>query len=57
MNSKPLSQARDADLRNALGALIRAGHRARLLAQQTQTQIVVVRDGKIITEIPGETKK
>jgi hypothetical protein len=52
MNPKPLSEARDEDARNATAALQRAGQRARAIAAQTQTEIVVVRNGKLIKEIP-----
>jgi len=34
-------------------ALLRAAKRARKLAQQTGTEIVVVRDGKLVKEIPS----
>lgn len=52
MNPKPFSQARDADVRNITAALQRAGQRAGTLAAQTETFIVVVRDGRFIKEIP-----
>jgi hypothetical protein len=42
----------DPDMKNATAALIRAAKRARTLAAQTGTEIVVVRDGKLIREIP-----
>ena len=38
------------DTEGALAALIRAGQRAREVARQTGTAIVVVRDGKIVEE-------
>jgi len=34
-------------------ALLRAAKRARRLAQQTGTEIVVMRDGKLVREIPS----
>ncbi len=40
------------DTANALAALVRASKRARLLAAQTQTEFVVVREGKLVREIP-----
>ena len=52
MNPKPLSQARDEDARNITAALQRAGQRARRVAAQTQTDIIVVRNGKLIREAP-----
>ncbi len=42
----------DSDMENATKALIRAGKRARELAAQTGTRIVVVRDGKLVREVP-----
>ncbi|MBF0342128.1 MAG: hypothetical protein HQL95_14380 [Magnetococcales bacterium] len=52
MNRKPLSEARDADLRHAQAALERAGIRARELAARTGTAVVVMRQGRIIREYP-----
>ena len=45
MNPKPIQQAKSADLRGAWPALQRAAQRARLLAAQTGTAVVVERDG------------
>ena len=45
MNTKPIQQAKNADLRGSWPALQRAAQRARLLAAQTGTAIVVERDG------------
>jgi hypothetical protein len=42
----------DPDMENATAALIRAAKRARQLAAQTRTEYVVVRDGKLVREIP-----
>lgn len=56
MNPKPLSEARDEDVRNAMAALIRAGESARRLAFQTQTNIVVIRNGKMVIEVPKAPK-
>ena len=44
----------DPDMVNATAALLRAAKRARLLAQQTGTEFIVVRDGKVVREIPSE---
>lgn len=57
MNPKPLSQAPDADARNITAALQRAGQRARALAVQTETFIVVVRDGKLVKEPPANPNR
>ncbi len=50
MNSRPLHEARDPDLRGSLQALQRAAKRAREIAAQTGTAIVVSRNG-VITHI------
>jgi hypothetical protein len=46
-------ESRDQDMERATAALVRAAKRARKLAQQTGTAIVVRRDGKLIREIPA----
>jgi len=50
MNPKPLSQAKHEEIRRVLPALIRAAQRARAVAAQTQTAVVVVRDGVLVIE-------
>ena len=47
MNKQPIEQAHDADLRLSAAALRRAAQRARELAQQTGTAVVISRDGVI----------
>jgi hypothetical protein len=47
MNTRPLDEARDPDLRGSLAALRRAARRAREIAAQTGTAIVVSRNGVI----------
>lgn len=47
MNKKPIEQARDADLRLSPAAMGRAALRARELALQTGTAIVISRDGVV----------
>lgn len=47
MNKRPIEFARDADLRLSPQAMQRAARRARELAAQTGTAIVVSRDGVI----------
>jgi hypothetical protein len=44
---KPIEQSTDADLRGSWPALMRAAQRARALAIQTDTAIVVCRNGVI----------
>lgn len=52
MKHKDLSKAKNPDLRASLAALQRAADLARKIAIQTDTEIVVVRDGKLI-QIPA----
>lgn len=47
MNTKPIDQANTADLRGSWAALLRAARRARELAAQTGTELVVSRNGVI----------
>jgi len=44
------SQLPDADMQRAPRALLRAARRAREIARQTNTAIVIVRDGKLVEE-------
>jgi capsule polysaccharide export protein KpsC/LpsZ len=57
MNPKPLSGAKDEDVRSVEQALRRAGQNARLLAAQTHTPFVVVRDGQLRIEQVGATNE
>lgn len=54
---KSESIADDPDMQKATTALIRAAKRARQIAQQTGTAIVVVRDGELVREIPQAVSK
>lgn len=57
MNSKrPISEARSADLRGSLPALRRAAARARQIAAQTGTAIVIQREGKLEHVYPAPTE-
>lgn len=47
------AQHPDEDPKTVMAALLRAAKRAREIARQTNTSIVVVRDGKIVVEPPG----
>lgn len=47
MNPKPISQSMDADMRHSQAALERAARRAREIAAQTGTAIVISRQGVI----------
>ena len=53
MNTKSLQEIKDEDLRNALPAMQRAAQRARQIAAQTQTAIIVMRDGEMVREYPS----
>ena len=48
MNPDDIANAKDPDLQGALAALQRAAQQAREIAIQTNTGIVVVKDGKIV---------
>lgn len=47
MNTRPISESQDADLRGSMAALERAAQRAREIATQTGTAIVVSHHGVI----------
>ena len=53
MTPRPLSEAKDEDMRYALVALERAALRAREIAKQTNTAIVVVENGEIVHIYPA----
>jgi imidazolonepropionase-like amidohydrolase len=57
MNTKDISQAKNKDLAGSLAAMKRAAVMARELAVQTNTAIVVVRDGKIVRITADELRK
>ncbi len=48
----PISHLPDKDMQNAPKALARAAKRAKELARQTGTEFVVMRNGKLVREIP-----
>jgi hypothetical protein len=51
----PIEQANNADLRGSWPALRRAAERARQIAAQTGTAVVVVRDGTVQHIYPTQT--
>jgi hypothetical protein len=57
MINNDISNAKDPDLRNALAALRRATLMARKTAIQTGTNIVVVRDGRMIRISADELRR
>lgn len=54
MNTKSISEAKDPDLRASLTALRRAAELARKTAIQTDTHLIVVKNGKL-TRISAQT--
>ena len=54
MNETLVSKLPDADMQAAPAALLRAGLRAREIARQTDTAVVVMRDGRIVEEKAAE---
>jgi len=57
MNQKSIELAKDPDLAGSLVAIRRAAQRARQLAASTNTELVVLRDGKCVHVKPsGEPK-
>ena len=57
MNKPLVSKLPDADMQAAPAALLRAGRRAREIAKQTGTAVVVMRDGKLVEEKAGEAQQ
>jgi hypothetical protein len=57
MNKPLVSKLPDADMQAAPAALLRAGRRAREIARQTGTGVVVMRDGKLVEEKTGESQQ
>jgi len=48
MTSQNLSEAKNPDIRNSLAAMQRAAEMARKIALQTNTPLVLVKDGKVV---------
>ncbi len=48
MTTRDISEAKDADLRASMAALERAALAARIIAIQTDTAIIVHKDGKLV---------
>lgn len=57
MNKPLVSKLPDADMQAAPAALLRAGRRAREIARETGTAVVVMRDGKLVEETAGEDQQ
>lgn len=54
MKNKPISGAKDPDIRNSQAALERAAKRAREVAIKSGTKLVVNRNGKTVLIDPNE---
>ena len=48
MNQKPISQSLEKDVQDITAALLRSSQRARIIAEQTKTAFVIVRNGKLV---------
>ena len=57
MKQQELWKARNPDLRASLPAMRRAAQMARMIAIQTDTGIVVVRNGKVVHITAAELRK
>ena len=57
MKQEDLSKARHADMRGSLAAMRRAAELARQTAIQTDTAIVLVRDGKLVRVSAAELRE
>ena len=57
MNQKSIELAKDPDLAGSLVAIRRAAQRAKQLAASTNTELVVLRDGKCVHIKPSEEQK
>ena len=57
MNQQELSKAKNPDLRASLAAMRRAAQMARDTAMQTNTEIVIVQDGKPVRITAEELRK
>ena len=57
MNANDISNAKDPDLRASLGALRRAAQLARKTAIQTETDLVIVKDGRMQRISPDELRQ
>jgi hypothetical protein len=57
MKAKDISEAKDVDLRTSMAALQRAADAARKTAIQTDTGIVIQRDGKLVRIPAHELRK
>lgn len=57
MKTKDISEAKDPDLRSSMAALLRASQLARKIAIQTDTDLIIAKDGKIVRISPEELRR
>lgn len=57
MSNSDISQAKNPDLRNSMAAMRRAAEAARLTAIQTNTAIVIMRDGRLVRVTADELRE
>lgn len=57
MSARPISEAKNPDLRGSFAAMHRAAALARKIAIQTNTCLVVVNDGQIVHITPGALRQ
>ncbi|MEQ1494851.1 MAG: hypothetical protein ABL912_03705 [Novosphingobium sp.] len=57
MAKRDLSECRHADMRGSLAAMRRAAEMARQIAIDTNTEIVVLRDGKVVRISAAELRE
>jgi hypothetical protein len=57
LNQKDISKATNPDIRASLAAMQRAAKMAREIAIQTNTEIIVVRDGKVVRISAAELRE
>jgi hypothetical protein len=55
MNNSMISKLPDADMQAAPKALLRAAQRAREIARQTNTPLVLIRDGVLVEEFVSDS--
>ncbi len=57
MNHKPISQAKDPDIRNAQAVMNRAVQTARKIATQANTSLIIIQNGQLREISPAELKQ
>ena len=57
MTTKDISEAKDPDLRSSMAALLRASQLARKIAIQTDTDLIIAKDGKLVRISPEELRR